>query len=158
MRAIFAALGKLFNIASRVPARAGRIALTRNTTKYAKNAVKQIKFNYKHIKFVYEELTESDKEIVDEVVAYAVQFVNQYIDHHDEYHQYRIQEHEIDDVLASHAKEILHAAESALYARARSHGYNSIFGKPDTDDAELLKDLALAVMHEVGHDLANPSS
>jgi len=155
MRAVIAALKKLFSMTARVSARTSRSLARGNITKYAKNAVRKLNINYKGIRIVYDDLSASDKETVEDFIEFSIRFAEQYANHHDPNVDYRIHHTEIEDVLESHATEILQAAGRAAMAQANAHHYDSIFGKPDNDDAEMLKALALSAIHEFGDELAS---
>ena len=96
---------------------------------------------------------EIDKAVVDEVVEYTVRFAFEYIDHHDEHTEYRIQASSLDEVMMSHATEIKEAAERALYSRIRSHSYDAVAGRPQRvaifQEEDVLKQLVQAVIQEV---------
>ncbi|HVX63021.1 MAG TPA: hypothetical protein VHC19_20535 [Pirellulales bacterium] len=154
MRALAQTLSRLFKTASRVSARTGRGLLQHGTGKYAVNAVRNVNITVRGVRIVYHELNEFDKAVVDEVVEYATRFAYEYIDHHDENTRYRIAASSLDDVVMSHAREIMEAAEQALYSRLRSHGYDTVAGRPQRvaifQDEDVLKQLIMAVAQEIG--------
>lgn len=53
----------------------------------------------------------------------------------------------------SHAREIMESAQRALYSRIRSHGYDSVVGKPKRvaifQEEDALKQMTLAVIQEI---------
>jgi hypothetical protein len=153
MRAIAQLLSKLFKTASRISARAGKGLLQHGTGKYAVNAVRRLDITIRGVRIAYHQLEEADKATVDEIVEYTTRFAFEYIDHHDENTRYRIQAASLEQVVASHAKEIFEAAQRALYSRLRSHGYDLAAGKPQRiaifQDEDILKQAVMAVIQEV---------
>lgn len=150
MRAIAQGLFRLFKMASRISARTGQGLLQRGAGKYAVNAVRNLRITVRGVTVNYHDLAEADRAAVDEAVEYAVRFAAQYIDHHDQYTQYRIDENSLESVLMSHAEEIMEAAKGAFYSRIRSHSYdyaNQKLGVFQDDPA--IKQLVLAIIQEV---------
>lgn len=152
MRGITQVLLKLFQSARRVSAQTGRGLLRHGAGKYGVNAVRRINITIRGTKIAYQELNEFDKAVVDETVEYVTRFAAEYIDHHDEYTEYRIQELSLEDAVMSHAAEITEAAKRALHSRLRSHGYDLVAGKPQRvaifQDEDMLKQLVIAVIQE----------
>ena len=153
MQTIAQALIKLFKSAQRISTRTGKGLLTHGAGKYGVNAVRQLNLTVRGVKISYQELSTFDKAAIDEAVEYATRVAFEYIDHHDEHTQYRIQGASLDDVVLSHAREIKEAAEAALYSRMRSHGYDALAGKAPRvatfQDEDLLKQAVFAIIQEV---------
>jgi predicted RNA-binding protein with EMAP domain len=139
---LFKAVGRFV---SRVSASTGRGLVRMHADRYIKSIATTIKMNNKYIKFSFEDLSHDDKKIFEEMLKTASTFVDKYIDHHDQYHKYRIEHQQLDDVLSSHFDEIMHAGWRTMQARVNSHAYNGVFGKPGSDEEEILKVFFLAI-------------
>lgn len=127
--------------------------LQHGSGKYAVKAVQSLNITIRGVKIAYNELNEFDKAAVDEAVEFTVRFAFEYIDHHDEHTPYRINASSLDEVVMSHAEEIMQAAERALRSRLRSHGYDLVAGKPQRvaifQDEDVMKQVISAIIQEV---------
>lgn len=107
----------------------------------------------------YEHLHAEDRKVVDELVQFATRFCFQYADHHDEHSKYRMEHHEIEQIIEDHANEIAEAASEAVGQRIRSHAYDYSVGRPASNpvfnDAVIAKQLALAAIMEAWTELSN---
>lgn len=150
---IIKTLTKLFNIAERVTLGTGKGLLRHGTGQYAARAVRSLELTLRGTRIAYSDLTAFDKAAVDEAVQYANRFAHEYMDHHDENTAYRIRANSLEEVVTSHAQEIVDAARNALYATMRSHGYDIAFGRAPRvaafQEEDLLKQMVLAVIMEV---------
>lgn len=146
MRIIVQALTKLFKAAPRLTVKTSRNLISHGTAQCGISALKKFSVTYN-------ELNEADRAAFNEVVQYATRFASQYIQHHDENHEYRIQGHSLEEVLNSHATEIFNAAKGALNSRLRSHAYDYAVGKPQRTaifmQEDVLKQFVSAVIDEV---------
>lgn len=159
MGAILRALATLFRTGARISFRAARGLFQQGASRYAKNAVRALDITISGRRIAYHELSEFDQAVVDETVDYCIRFATEYVDHHDENTQYRVAHHELEDLLESHANEVMTAAKRALYSKLRSHGYDaaaaSSRGLAVFLNDDLIKQLVLGVIAEISDDIEN---
>jgi hypothetical protein len=152
MQIIVQALTRLFRISSRLTVKTSRNLMTHGTAQCGINALRRFSVSYN-------ELSEADRAVYNEVIQYTTRFAEQYIRHHDENHEYRMQGHSLEEVLQSHATEIFNAAKGALNSRVRSHAYDFAVGKPQRTAIfmreDVLKQFVSAVIEEVCEGIAN---
>lgn len=139
--------------------RAGYGLVQHGTGAVAKAAVRSLRIELRNGTILsYEHLSHDDQKVVDEVVQYAVRFCYQYADHHDDHTKYRMEHHEIDQIIADHASEITQAAIDAAAQRLRSHAYDAGAGRPPSspifNDHVIVKQLVLGAIREAWNELS----
>jgi len=141
------------SVVKRVPPNMVVSVVRQDASIFCRNVARQFRITVRGVEYSFEKLSKEDRVVVEELVDYATRLVQNYLENHEAYSDDRERGGDIEQILLSHASELLEAGKSAVVSQIGSHAYNDAFGKPDTSktvfsDENMLKTATITVINE----------